>query len=139
MLEKVCTIEEANSGIEKLRHLTDNLPGFGELVKNRAPGYVEVEMTEGHGFGFNLLNQNEISVARWFNSKGTVFQKHAHPEKEWVIVYEGSLNLIYEDRVEVLKAGDYSFHGPNTLHGATFDEDCWYLAITIPSAEDWPK
>lgn len=138
-MEKVCSVKEGNQRLQKLRSLTESLPNFERLVKSRKPGYIEMDMEEGHGFGFNLLNQDEISVARWFNSSGTVFQKHAHPEREWIIVYEGSINVVYEDKVKSFGVGEYCYHGPNVLHGATFDEDCWYLAITIPSSEDWPR
>lgn len=123
-----------------LNELTENLPTFGGLVKESRPEFVEMEMECGVGFAWSLLYKRNISVAKCFSSYGSRFPRHSHPELEWIIVYSGTIDLHFDNNVsERLQIGDFSFIKPDTPHSAYFPEDCWYLAITIPAAEDWPQ
>ena len=60
MQEQTCTIMEDQGNLITLRKLTENLPKFSDLIRTRAPGYVEMETKEGNSFGINLLNQNAL-------------------------------------------------------------------------------
>jgi quercetin dioxygenase-like cupin family protein len=74
-----------------------------------------------------------------FNSKSSEFPQHKHAEREWLIVYEGKMIIKIGDLEEELDPGESVMLDPGTPHSATFPEDTWYLAITIPSSPDWPK
>jgi quercetin dioxygenase-like cupin family protein len=124
--------------LERLKILTDNLPAFPETVED-APGFKEYETVTGTSLGWDLLNIPEISAAKWFNSKDTIFPEHHHPQKEWLVVYKGEMILEFNGKVTRLKPGEFAFIPPDTVHSATFSSDCWYLAITIPESEDWPR
>ena len=54
MQEQLCPIKEAPSNLVKLRELTNKLPTFGDLVKIRAPRFVEMETIAGHSLGISL-------------------------------------------------------------------------------------
>jgi quercetin dioxygenase-like cupin family protein len=136
-MEKECILD---SNLDKLRSLTPNLPNFGDFVKSTMSNFVELSMERGNGFGWNLMNEEEIAVAKWFGSSGSVFPKHSHKEREYIIVYKGSMEILYDDREnKSLKEGGCVFHESNVPHSAIFIEDCWFLAITIPASKDWPK
>ena len=127
------------SRIPKLRELTARLPAFPEEVAKEV-GFKEHQMERGHSFSWNLMSRPEISVARWFNSSGTAFPVHSHAEREWIIVFKGSLFLKLEDQDEVrLLSGMYACINPGVEHSLRFEEDCFYLAVTIPRAKAWPE
>ena len=122
-----------------LRDLTDKLPAFPQEILPHVHGCKEHKMKCGTCVSWNLLNQDEISCARWFNSAGTIFPEHLHEEREWLIVYKGSMFITigYEERR--LNVGESIIIEPNTLHSARSLEDCWYLGIAIPKSASWPE
>ena len=126
--------------LDRLKELTQALPPFPETITaNAADSFTQHEMSKGTCLSWSLLNRPEISVAKWFNSKGTEFPEHAHAQKEWLIVYIGEIVIHVEGQGDVvLRAGDYLHLEPGVVHSATVNSDCWYLAITIPQNEDWP-
>ena len=139
-MEQACRISEGKDTLKTLRVLTENLPDFGDLIlSHSSAGSVETKTKSGTSIGFNLLYEPKIAVAKWFGSKDSVFPAHKHDEIEWIIVYSGSVELKLTEGVKVLKEGDYICLPPNTPHGASFYEDCWYIAITIPASKDWPQ
>jgi quercetin dioxygenase-like cupin family protein len=124
--------------IDTLRKLTNALPKYPPPVAVES-GFVEIKMTQGNSFGWNLHNEDTIAVAKWFNSKDSIFPKHQHQEREWLIVYKGEMILHVSGETKHLRRGDFVYLEPGTIHDATFPTDCWYVAITIPASEDWPK
>jgi quercetin dioxygenase-like cupin family protein len=133
-------ISEEKKRLKKLEELTEKLPTFHDIIKEKTiNSYLEMEMDEGYGFGFNLWNQEEIAVARWFSTKGSKFPKHSHLETEWIIVYKGKMRLIFNDKEVILNEGEGYQIEPNIDHGAEFLDNTWYIAMTIPASKDWPK
>lgn len=128
----------AMNSLEKLKQLTEELPPFPKPV-GEIDGFTEYAMTCGKCFGWNLFKSKNVSVDKWFNTKDTVFPKHAHDAKEWIIVYEGSVKIYDDSNVMCeLKVGDSWYSNPNTIHRAEFSDDCSYITITVPSAKDFP-
>ncbi len=153
------------AGLDKLKELTESLPSFPPLVKaedlkgyssvirlNGIPtvrdipvdtasnGYLEYKMDTGECFSWFIHRSgNDIAVHRWFITKGTIFPKHVHPEKEWLIVYTGAMDLFLEngDMIE-LRKGDSYYVLPNMVHWSTYPEDCKFITITIPPAKEFP-
>jgi len=135
---KIGTLNCANN-LSKLRELTHNLP-FPKETGQKTQGFKEHEIECGTSLSWNLLNQPEIACGRWFLSAGSKFPVHAHNEREWIIVYKGSIYLNIENKEERrLTVGMSCVIEPGVSHFARTIEDCWYLAIVIPSSEDWPQ
>ena len=116
-----------------------DLPPFPREVNGNGEGDMKQHKMEcGTSLSWSLINVPEIAIGKWFNSAGTKFPKHAHPQKEWLIIYKGHMTVHLDDRDVTLGAGDYIYLEPGTEHSATVLEDCWYAAIVIPRSEDWP-
>ena len=131
-----------NSSLDKLEILTKSLPKFPIKINESCVDGANMEqykMECGTSLAWNLINQPEISAARWFNSAGSVFPEHVHEEKEWLIVYSGEMFLKVDGEERALKPSDFAYIEPFVKHGSRFDQDTWFLAITIPASEAWPK
>ena len=125
--------------LQQLKFLTESLPSFPGEASEASPGVKIHEMKSGTSIAWDLLSLPEISVARWFNSASTIFPEHIHEQREWIIIYKGSMTLhLPKQPPKRLLPGMSVTIEPNTPHRATFMEDCWYMAITIPSSDDWP-
>jgi len=139
----MCLESIRDSDLGVLKELTMKLPPFPEVIEVLAE-CVEHKMSFGTSlFGTSLCwclhSSPDISVARWFNSKGTEFPRHSHKQDEWLLPYVGSIFVKFVGNDEFkLSAGRHLHIPANTPHEARFDEDCWYLAICIPRNPDWP-
>jgi len=126
--------------LRRLKELTPDLPSFPiEANNGQIDGCKIHKMICGTSISWNLLSQSEISCAKWYNSNGTEFPEHVHEQREWVVIYKGSMLMTVEGQEEIrLLPGMSMTINPNTKHSARFLEDCWYLAITVPKSEDFP-
>lgn len=127
------------TNLEKLREITNKLPPFSNMIMTRSKGCLELEMTKGYCFGWNLIKTPEIAVDRWFNSCGSEFPRHIHASKEWIIVYEGEIHLTVVDKLQKFLPGQYILMEPGTPHSAYFPQDCSYITVTMPPAEGFPN
>ena len=59
--------------------------------------------------------------------------------KEWLIIYKGTMELLRGGEKTVLKVGDSILIEPKIKHCAYFPEECKYITITIPPAEEFPN
>jgi len=135
-------VNAQQSKLDQLRILTENLPPFPSESDSGTyiDRFKQYEIEQGTSLSWSLLSLQEVSCAKWFNSQNTVFPLHAHEEREWIIVYSGSMILTIEDnKPKRLLSGMSVMIEPNTLHKANFPEDCWCIAITIPKSESWPE
>lgn len=126
-----------NENLDKLMEMTPRLPRFPEPVR-QGDGFKEHRMTCGHSFSWALVDQPEISCARWFNSAGTEFPEHSHQQVEFLIPYVGQIFLSIAGVDSVLHTGQVQRIEPGVLHSSKFLEDTWYLAVTVPANDDWP-
>ena len=123
--------------VMRLRQLTEALPRFPDAVEAE-PGFKEHKMKGGTSYSWNLYSVEEIACAKWFNSPGD-FPWHAHDEREWLIVFRGSMMFQLEGEEERrLLPGTGITIEPGVRHRARFLEDCHYVAITVPRSPDWP-
>ena len=108
-----------------------------EITSN---GYAEYRMEHGDCFAWFIHRSgNDIAVHRWFNSKGTIFPEHTHPEKEFIVIYKGIMDITKNGETQRLVVGDYIYNEPLTIHSAYFPEDCKYITVTIPPAKEFPN
>lgn len=126
-----------NDYLKKLAELTEKLP---DLVKtNSSPGFIEYKMEQGTCLGYNLLNQKEIAVQKAFLSKGAVFPKHSHEEKEILIVFQGELLVKIEESSHNISPSELIELLPHQIHSVTALSDTWVLCIAIPAAQGYPE
>ncbi len=124
--------------LERLRALTEALPTFSTTLEEQ-PGFKMHACECGDCMSWNLLSQDEISCARFYNSVGS-FQMHAHEQREFLIIYKGSMLITIDGEEEQrLLPGMSCTIDAKVPHRARFLENCWYLAITIPKTDDWPE
>jgi len=110
------------------------------LLDNGSNGYIEYKMNEGDCFAWFIHRSgNEVAVHRWFNSKGTKFPEHIHPEKEYIVIYKGIMELIKNGEKHILEVGDFVYNEPLIIHSAFFPEDCKYITVTIPPSKEFPN
>lgn len=130
-----CSISE---NFDALRSLTNSLPTFDEIIRSQSPAFTEIKMEKGVGFGWCLMDIPEINVSRWFSSNGSIFPQHSHEEREWLVCYQGKMQVIFSDSVKTLRAGSYVHVKPGAIHSMEFVEDTWYIAVIIPSDLSFP-
>lgn len=123
--------------LERLRELTGTLSLFPPAVIEK-PGYTEWKVKNGKCFAWYLFEQKEISVCRTFLTKGTIFPKHSHKEKELIIIYEGKITLYTQDNCYELGYSDSYIVEPNIDHAVEANENSMVLAITLPAAKEYP-
>ena len=126
-----------SENLERLKAITGMLPRFPSVCSENR-GCIEHKMARGTAMMFPLLKTDETFVAYNFASKGTDFPRHAHGQREWLIVYIGTMALEINGGTKVLKAGDYVCLEPDVPHRASFITDCWYHCVTVPGSPEWP-
>lgn len=106
-----------------------------------------LESEKGTIFTRGLKLEPGISVAETIFMADSECRCHFHksPIKEWLIVYEGELNILYESgdfnckkKSIILKKGDFIILDPEILHKAFAKVDCKIIVITIPADENSP-
>ena len=131
----------ASKKLEELVEMTEQLPPFALVIEKTVIGEIQTfKMEKGTGIQIGMFNIKNIAIARDFFSKGSLCPVHSHTEKEMIIVYEGSLEARYIDGTTVvLNKYDHVVIPPHVGHCGFALEDTWFLAITLPSSEDWPN
>ena len=141
------------SNIELLEELTKNLPTLDPLIfAGISNSTVSYAVESGRGTARNLMNINGIAVANCIFLSDTVLQRHSHEEKEWFIVYEGTLDISIDGLSTkdisrlmgngsefTLKAGDFIFVPPRVPHVVSSTDGARFIAITIPSSPVFPS
>ena len=131
----------ASKKLEELIEMTEQLPPFALVIEKTVIGETQTfKMEKGTGIQIGMFNIKNIAIARDFFSKGSLCPVHSHIEREMIIVYEGSLEVRYIDGTTVvLNKYDHVVISPQVGHCGFALEDTWFLAITLPSSEDWPN
>jgi quercetin dioxygenase-like cupin family protein len=136
-----------SSAIARLRELAEKLPPLP--VDVMSGNRVDVDVTAGSAIGVNLLSSPHVSVLTWTLVPGTVYQPHAHAEREWIIVVSGKMRIVlaempHVDRLVlddsgwfVLTAGDYLLIPPGVAHEAVFDVFTEVVTVHIPRSGDY--
>lgn len=127
--------------LQKLRDLTSHLPEFPCPIDEDSSGkYSEYKMEKGECFSWFIhRSANDIAVHRWFCSKGTVFPEHTHREREWIIIYRGTMVMHKGGEKITLHKGDFIVNEPGISHSSTYPSDCRFLTIMVPPSPDFPK
>ena len=141
------------SNIELLEKLTKDLPVLDPLAfANIGSNAVSYDVQSGECTAHNLMNVHGIAVADCNISLGTVSARHSHPEKEWFLVYDGSIEVDI-DGLETkdierlmgngsnftLDSGDFIFIPQKIPHVVTSPNGAKFIAITIPASQIFPS
>lgn len=126
--------------LDKLRQLTNDLPSIPKLgdFKLEHEKFTEYIMPIGTCISRSLLSQKEISVAKTFISSGGEFPKHNHPEKEYIVMFSGSMIVYYGDERKTMQTGDCIVFERGVPHRVRALEDVWLISVTIPYSKDYP-
>lgn len=129
-----------NSSLKKLKELTGKLLlSDMEKTKNARSHKIEYDIKNGKGITWGIYKTEAISVLRFYSTKGSTFPLHFHVEKEYSLIYQGSIRLFTKDNSMIKKKGDFWIVEPNVEHGCEVLEDCWIVSMTIPGSLDWPE
>jgi quercetin dioxygenase-like cupin family protein len=131
-------IEEPES-LTKLKLMTEGMAPSLDTFACTTSDVVEYEMDKGMAVAFGLWKQKKIAVSRTIFSSGSLFPEHSHNEKEFIIVYEGHLDIIVEGKTTSLTPGDTITICPGQAHSAKAIVDTKVIAITVPAAEGFPE
>ena len=123
--------------IRILRELTDSLPSIVNYMDEKKVVY---ECEEGRTItGYNLLFEDNVAVQKSFLPKGCVFPKHLHGEVEYLVIYKGSIKVLFGDgSEEIVNTGNHIRFNPGKSHKVEAMKDTNLLGITIPASEVYP-
>jgi quercetin dioxygenase-like cupin family protein len=147
---------------EQIQLMAKNLPPvhlLTQLVNNE--NTISYAVKDGDCFGIGLFNDTQVAVQRSYMSKGATFPNHNHREREYIVVYSGSVRFAVEPKAlfmksdksgtqilgrdynsapieVVLNVGDAIAFPAGVSHAVEALEDTWMIAITIPAAEGFP-
>ena len=127
-----------DSNIRILKHITENLQLSSFVKDRRQDGVVEFDVENGNAVGWNLFNIEKIAVARTLLTKDTMFPKHSHESKEWMIVYDGALVVMTSSENNTILSGDSIVIDPGVEHSCKAIKDTWVLCVTIPCDRGFP-
>ena len=129
--------------ITKLRTLTNELSAvpFEHTLKHNEFDTIVYKTVDKQsvGFGMGIYKNKNIAVQKAFMCKGTILPKHFHEEKEIIVVFEGELIIIREDKEKNYKKGDIVYFLPHENHVVMAKENTWMIGITIPASEGYPN
>ena len=132
---------------DRLRELTQNLPpvpSLEDLVEINSTGY-QVNFNHGRVYKegeevIALLNTPDIAVVDVHGKKGDTLTTHRHEgEKEYMLVYEGTLRVVINNLNTDLGKGDCIAVERSIPHKLIALEDVSYIAITVPASKHYPK
>lgn len=125
------------SHLDRIRELTDKLSVPEGVV--HAPGLKQYETITGKMLAWTIHWQEEYAICHAFLSANSRMQRHAHEQKEWIIVISGELKIITNNEETIVKPRHEIVLDPHQGHEVAADVDTYVLAITMSAAWDWPR
>lgn len=125
--------------LRKLWEITETLPDVPSLGEVFKTSHVQNLMDCGQFYTVSLFNIPNVAVARGVIKEGCIFPEHNHLEKEYTLIYKGKVLISVGENKRVLNVGDYFVTNPEVPHSAIALLDTEYIAITVPSSNDYPK
>ena len=138
MAQDACEVKP-DGNLLRLREITRAIEFSGIVHQKSDQEIIELEMNHGTGYMVGLYKTPAIGVARNYASAGCEFPLHSHEEWELLLVYKGEMRLTVEGKTITLKEKGFHYILPGHQHEAYFPKESWFLAITMPASESWPK
>ncbi len=130
------------NSLQKLEQLTGDLPTVPKLndFKTTRSGSVVEYDIDGTALVFPMMYSDDVAMARVFLSKGSVFGEHFHKNSKGIVVcYKGVVIMkMGEDEVTLAEGETYTIER-GVAHDAIAVTDTWFMAISIPPDEYYPK
>ena len=99
------------SEIEKLVDLTSKLspvPDFAQFEISSWAGWKEYRVVDGSMRSENIFNCADAAICKTTLTKGALLEEHIHPNStELLVVLQGQLKLIVENRIHTLNKHDH--------------------------------
>jgi len=137
--------------LTNLEKQTKKLVNLKDIVLKEHGTFTEYNVGDKTAIGFGLFKNDKIGVQRAFCNKSTEFPTHQHSEQEYIILYQGKIEVFCEEvciikdyklsnktNPVILEGGDCAYFHPNTDHSIKILEDTWMIGIIIPSVEGYP-
>lgn len=101
--------------------------------------YEEVPFTElVQGSNSHLVTGQNVIISFLTMKAGSIFELHAHPQEQIMVVIEGYCDEVIGDKMYRVKAGDVIRLPPHVPHGAFLREvDCKAIDIFSPVRSDY--
>jgi len=140
------------TNIETLEYLARNIPMLDPLTStNIIDNVISFNVNSGEIIAGNLLHKSGIAIADCYASSESSSIRHNHEEKEWILVYNGSISVKVDglepkdikrltkngDEV-ILEVGDYIFIPPRVPHVIKSSNGAKFIAVTIPNSAVFP-
>lgn len=131
---KVCTIGKVNSNLARLKVLSDAID-FAQIGRETSET-IELSTEAGSIFVVELFRNDAIGIVRSTATAGARLVRHKHDAYEAVVLYEGEMDLIFDDHVVTLNMTEKQSYyiAPDTPHAAYYIENSKTIGITIPNA-----
>jgi quercetin dioxygenase-like cupin family protein len=69
--------------------------------------------------------------------KGSHVERHSHPSEQFSLILSGSLRMIFDDREEILNAGEIIFIPAHEPHAAEALDEIWGIDFFAPRRAEW--
>jgi mannose-6-phosphate isomerase-like protein (cupin superfamily) len=131
--------------LDKLEELTNGLPSipFFNIKQKECTEinlFTEYQITHGELKMFPLFVCDDISIAKGYMSKGSVIQKHFHAGcYEIIIILMGKMIIGLDNKTTEMEKFDKIIISIDQPHTAIAVSDCWFIAITVPRDEGFPR
>lgn len=89
----------------------------------------------------NIINNCEYSYVFSDNSENQIYESHCHAEYELILVLQGNITIVIEDRMYFLCAGSIAVISPTAYHSLFCEDKSKYERITIliPGEKIFPE
>lgn len=124
--------------LDRLKEITAKLH-FPIGVQQEHTYIHQVEVGEVASTCLYISTTESLGIHKWVCKAGTQIASHAHPSKEWVVLYDGLMEIIDEEGKYILKSGESRYFRPGMKHECKVLEDSKYITITVPTEPSFPK
>ena len=128
-----------SKSLERIRELVEQgLPELPEPLELNG-GWVSYPVDRGGVLSRALFNESIAAAALSVFEPKTKFPRHAHEEREWLIVLDGELSIQVGRDSRRMLTGDFIYLPPGTEHEIrTGRLETQVLAVTVPRSPRFP-
>jgi quercetin dioxygenase-like cupin family protein len=84
-----------------------------------------------------VIHTGRITIARLALLKGAVVSRHSHENEQVTMLESGKLRFIFDDREQIVSAGEALEIPPHAPHAVEALEDSLAVDVFAPVREDW--
>lgn len=84
-----------------------------------------------------VIHGEKATLSKFSARKGAEIARHSHPNEEYMMVTSGAIKYLFDDREEVVNAGEVLVVPPDVPHSIHVLEDVTFLVFFTPVREDW--